>query len=217
MKNLRETKTHVAIKHILKRLKPAALYKTMADIIEWQKSNQFDGMNFNRFVRGVAKKADRIDEDGVLLGSTSKTPTVVELPCNPKAGFVGNKNHRGHNKRQSSGNGAAQSIMVAGSSPAGRKTVRKRGSTTDKLPPSLNDKGDRKNFISDCRITSSELCQKLLQEYHMKKNKNRGTDDRPTKKPNGSVKLLSGKQSANTSLFSASFGSCAVKVIVLAD
>lgn len=57
-----ETKTHIAISHILKKLKPSQLYRRMLDIVIWRKNENFHYENFDRFVR-EARYARRQNPD----------------------------------------------------------------------------------------------------------------------------------------------------------
>lgn len=58
-----ETKPHIAINHILKRLKPPQLYRRMQDIIIWRKNDNFHEENFDRFIREVAVQAEKLQTD----------------------------------------------------------------------------------------------------------------------------------------------------------
>lgn len=51
MQSLPVEKPHLAIKHIMKRLKPLMLYQVMRDICEWRKDEHFHKKDFGAFVQ----------------------------------------------------------------------------------------------------------------------------------------------------------------------
>lgn len=53
-------KPHIAINHILGKLKPQQLYLRMKDIINWRKDENFHKENLDRFVREIARLDKKI-------------------------------------------------------------------------------------------------------------------------------------------------------------
>lgn len=54
-----ETKPHIGINHVLRKLKPLQLYHRMLDIIIVRKNESFHKQNFDRFVREVAVQVEK--------------------------------------------------------------------------------------------------------------------------------------------------------------
>lgn len=59
-------KPHLAIKHIMKRLKLSAFLKCTQDIVDWRRDEQFDRKDFKVFIQELSKQATRMDEDGTI-------------------------------------------------------------------------------------------------------------------------------------------------------
>ena len=63
MPDLPEKKPHIAIKHILKRIKPTVLHQLIKDIVLWCKDEHFDKKDFGAFVRELASHAKNLEEE----------------------------------------------------------------------------------------------------------------------------------------------------------
>ena len=96
-----QERPHVAIRHILHRIKPRGLRRKMKDLIAWRKNEEFDNKDYGAFIREVAKKAKEVKrslyESGQdALGSDSDGNSSDSEPRRPS------KSHRKPNKSRKS-------------------------------------------------------------------------------------------------------------------
>lgn len=63
--DLIEKKPHIAIGHILKRVKPVELQSRMHEIIKWRRDDNFDRKDFGEFMRELAKQAKRLEDEQI--------------------------------------------------------------------------------------------------------------------------------------------------------
>eukprot|EP00171_Calliarthron_tuberculosum_P004595 IDg4595t1 len=214
MSTLPDDKPHLAIKHIMKRLKPACLYKCMQDIIEWRKDEQFDRKDFKVFVQELSKQAMRMDEDGVggrRLADAIAADGADEQDDDADRDRNGKSSRRGRRNRK-----------------GGRNT----GGSNDgeQKPSSDSNAGKSKRDKSSLPICLNQK-ERLLKEYRlkMKKRKERfdsGSASNYRSKRGGiaAVKTPADRDGnpsptdqENTALFSASFCNGGVECEVLTD
>lgn len=68
LSGLLNSRPHICISLILKRLQPRVLQSRMEDIIEWLNTEQLDKTDFNLFMREVSIKAVYIEQEQFLTG-----------------------------------------------------------------------------------------------------------------------------------------------------
>lgn len=64
-----ERKPHIAIQHIVQRLKPPQLKNRMKSIVKWRKDEGFDKKDFNKFMREVVSQAKKLQEEKTAFDS----------------------------------------------------------------------------------------------------------------------------------------------------
>ena len=208
-RNLPETKPHVAIRHIMKRLQPSALYRRMRDICEWRKNEQFDKTDFNRFIREVAAQAVRLDENSDLNGRPTRDDTSA-----PESN--GRVNDRSNSRRPGRGNtqkGAKPNSRVEKGRPNAADQGNDKGGKR-KAPDCLNKSCGGQHWMSDCPNTSEDEKKRLVSEVRAKKKRNNPAMD----KVSGTIKTVRALDPEdNTALFDATFLNGAIECHALAD
>eukprot|EP00737_Agarophyton_chilense_P000949 gb/GEZJ01001057.1/.p1 GENE.gb/GEZJ01001057.1/~~gb/GEZJ01001057.1/.p1 ORF type:complete len:583 (-),score=92.79 gb/GEZJ01001057.1/:1849-3597(-) len=219
MQDLPEQKPHIAIKHILKRVKPPRLRTRMKNIVEWRKDEGFEKKDFGAFMRELAKQAKKLEEELETEGSQESDTDNSETDSGATrrhGGKSGQKNKQRVGKKRSRQD--EEKTASSKDSPASKKAKAD-------LPPCLNPKCDGHHFISKCPNSSEDVKDTLRKEYReRKKAGRRNRADIPASKPtNGGVKKGSlhrfGAEiiDSHSSLFSAYFFQGAVETVVLGD
>lgn len=213
-----QSKPHIAISHILKRVKPKALKSRIKNIVLWRKDIQFDRKDFGAFMRELALQAKKLESE--QAGSVRTNHEVDNSDCSSdetagrrtfsgKVRKPGNYNSR-KNLRSSPQQKEKESNNIV--------TLGKRRRQSDELPPCLNQmcrkKGGR-HFINNCTRTSVEEAKRLRTEYRASKNQKSRISNNPG---SGKVfRLGSEKVNGHSALFHASFENGSVEAVVLTD
>lgn len=203
-----ETKPHIAINHILRKLKPPQLYRRMLDIISWRKNENFHKDNFDRFVREVAIQAEKIQAENRGTQETQqrdKDPRhgdrnlrVVRKNKHATTPIIGVNQQRkdnGHNELR------------------GQKRKRNTFEVPLCLNPVCKAKGKR-HYISHCGISDENTKVTLLEEYRRAK---RAKLDNAKRGDGNIARVLSTSSKHHSSIFKASFEKGALETELLAD
>ena len=208
--NLTEEKPHVAIRHIMKRLQPTSLYRRMRDVCEWKKNEQFDKVNFNRFIREVAAQAMRLDADADLSGRVN---SGENSEFDPK----GRAREQANSKRGGKGADRKVSKLSNWRPEKETSTAKRAGGDRNekrKAPDCLNKACGGQHWISDCPNTSEDEKKRLVAEVRAKKKRAKPAMNNFA----GTIKTVKALDAEdNTALFNATFFNGAVDCLALAD
>lgn len=212
-------KPHIAIQHVLKRLKPQQLRSRIQSIIKWRKDEQFDKKNFNAFMREVAAQAKKLQEEkafesGYISDSDTDKGQKVDTRTRSFAQRVFPKSLGGRytsspslrNTKTNNHTHVKRSVNIDGVAPSNK---RKREEEGDRLPACLNPKCKERHFIFQCPISDDATKTRLRNEYRLAKKA------RIDKGKIASVIDQNGRH--HSALFSAAFLKGSVTCHVLAD
>jgi len=209
--DLPTTKPHIAIGHILKRVKPQTLRKRMKDIVLWRKDDKFDKKDFRAFMRELASQAKKLEDEqsnaakfGGINDSSDESGSESENGNTNRKPSKGKRNKNNKNNAGSSG------------SHENKPNSKKRKREDSELPPCLYEpcrkKGGR-HFLNKCPTCPPEERSKLIEEYRAKKKKRTTHED-----IKGRVHLLTSDQiDSHSALFHASFADGRIESVVLTD
>lgn len=205
-----ETKPHIAINHILKKLKPPQLYRRMLDIMTWRKNENFHKENFDRFVREAAAQAEKIQTE-------HRGTNNHEHNLDNQNRAKGRRTF--HAVRKSTGGVEAPVLANRKHSEKQDDDVRgkKRKRDVWEAPLCLNPvcraKGKR-HYISNCEISDKNTKTALVEEYRSAKKARLEN----AKKGNSTIARISHITSnPHSSVFRASFGEGAIDTTLMAD
>lgn len=217
-------KPHIAIQHLLKRLKPQQLQSRMKSIITWRKDEKFDKKDVSAFMREVAKQAKKLQEEkvfdsGHISSADEEEPKGLRKRLVSRSGFrpKGNRQYsngyastharyRPHAHPHAHPPRAERNVF---STPPSGHNKRKRNEGADSLPACLNHKCKGRHFIQNCPNTDDATKLKLREEYRVAK---KARTDR------GRIaSLIDRDERHHSALFSASFLQGNVTCEVLAD
>ncbi|CAN8074420.1 unnamed protein product [Agarophyton chilense] len=222
MQELPTQKPHIAIKHILKRLKPARLRERMKDIIEWRRDEGFEKF-FGAFMRELARQAKRLEEEKeserglarpIESYSSSEEKTQVRKQKR--------KNSKQHIWERCSDKKWPKSVGYPNE--ARWNSHLKQGAdnkANNELPPCFNPECDGFYFIAQCPISIMAQKAKYRTEYKARKRLERearsvGQRREPMKK--GQIHRIGAEEiDSHSALFSATFRQDAVEVVLMAD
>lgn len=207
-------KPHIAIGHIMKRIRPASLSNRMKSVAKWRKDEGFEKKDFNNFMRELAKQAKKLEEEKPANNSimdSSDSEKERHRPVerrNQRYTAMGTKNNDSKQATQPSN---AQNPHT-GTAPKENSRKRKRDEKDD-LPPCLNEKCRQKggrHFIQHCNNSDDATKQRLREEYRAAKR---------ARTEKGKIATLTNSDDGrhHSALFSASFANGKVSCRLLAD
>lgn len=211
--DLTEKKPHIAVGHILKRVKPYELRQRMRDIIKWRKDDQFGKRDFGDFMRELAKQAKRLEDEQGFVGQIP-AETAADSDSSQDDG-VWKRTMKAKNCTKKLKHARPTKQSTEGIQKPADVNKNKRKRDTD-LPPCLNtEKCKGHHFISECPNSTEEEKVRLRKEYRESKRR-RGNEKE--KGIHGTVRRLGAEAiDSHSSLFSATFANGAVESVVLAD
>lgn len=207
-----ESKPHISIEHILRRIKPQALKKRMKNIVQWKEDVQFDKKDFGGFMRELASQAKQLENE---------YPTIVRsihVESDDSEDDTGSKGKRLNVQRHKKITQKSSSERVRPRIEPTDNTLGKRKREGSNPPTCLNpacrSKGGQ-HLLRNCNMTNKELAKRLTSEYRASK-KNGG--ETQSLAPKGSIcRLVSKSIKTHSALFNASFSNGTVQFVVLAD
>lgn len=156
--DLPKTKPHIAIAHILKRVKPNTLRVRMKNIVLWRKDDNFDKKDFGAFMRELASQAKKLENE--------QSNALKMLHMSESSDESGSED--GGNRKPSKKNGrhkrsGGKKAIGSSSADGPKKEQKKRKRDESELPPCLYEpcrtKGGR-HFINKCPICPPDEMKK---------------------------------------------------------
>lgn len=208
--NIIEERPHIAINHLLRKLKPVQLYQRMLDIITWRKNKGFRKENFNRFVREVAAQADKLQTEQSAAAPAHRRPR--REPNHPTRSAT-----QGMRRKEAQQEAVPESARHRHPNEpkqdANKKRKRDVYDTPLRLNPECKAKG-RRHYIRKCDISSDEAKTKLLEQYRQAK---RARLDDTRKNAGGVNRIVDTPSSPHSSIFKVSFARGCIETKVMAD
>lgn len=198
-------KPHLAINHILGKLKPHALYKRMNDLISWRKDENFHKENFDRFVREIATQAERIQSEQGVPSQFSNTFVDSRMRREPLFREKQIKHENPNSKRHKQ---VSHKDEVRGV---------KRKSDEYETPLCLNPTcraKDERHYLSRCARSDKNTKASLLEEFRKAKRARIEAGRGGT----GTVgQITNAVALSHSSVFKASFADGKIEADIMAD
>ena len=196
---------HVAIQHIISKVKPSRLRKRMKKIFLWKKNENFHKKDYGEFIRALARVAKEVER------SEHTEKKCALLTDSDTDSDTGDDKYKADNKRKrkkSRKNGRREkrrkTATDSGEDEVTKPTKGDKGSVR-KAPPCLKKSCGGNHYMDKCPNTSPDEAKRLVREYKERKSQK------------GSVSSVSSAQQDHSALFSATFASGKLNAVVLAD
>ncbi|CDF33359.1 unnamed protein product [Chondrus crispus] len=221
-------KPHIAIKHILKRIKPFRLRSRIRSILQWRKGEDFGKKDFGAFMRVLAEQAKTLEMEQVSREQQMASSSDSDRSSEESSGKH-DKRHRVTKKGKKSRRGRRGDAKRGVSSGQDKHPKDSLSSTESKkrrsfAPKCFNPACDGYHFIDDCPISSEEQRRRYKDEYRARKQRKMrfdtgsGSADRQIGQRKGSVRRIGADAiDPHSSLFSATFIDSAVESVIMAD
>lgn len=200
-----DSQPKLAIGHILNRLTHDKLQKRMKLTFRLKKDQM--KADYNNFLRETAKEARALDRhEAASAFQQENSDSDAGTARNPSTSPSHTTKKKRHLKRSHDGKRKDQ---VSKKQPEPANDGSGESATKKRRPSCLNPKCDKKHFIRECEMTSTEDRKKLLDQYYTNKK---------AKRKDGEIgQVLNSFEDKNSSLFSATFCDGAVEATALAD
>ena len=218
--DLPESRPHVAIKHILERVKPFDLRKRMKEEIQWQKSDGRLKTDFGEFMRELVKRGKRLDNEkrGLSGGNLSESDSDFAIDSDTEDEERHSKKRREKSKRKFRRSKSASRKRSHNDSDSTRESDGSSKKKARKHPlKCLNPDCEESHFVKYCSKTTPQQKKVLLEAHRAKLNKQRARKDDSGSPARNLMHLDLSQSERSVSLFTATFASGNVQAVVLID
>ena len=218
--DLPETRPHVAIKHILKRVQPKVLKTRMKEEMKWQKSDGKLKNDFGEFMRELVKQSKKLEDDkkGPPGENFSDSDPGCSLDSDSGDEISPARKRRAKKRRnfqRSNSQGSRRKEGEIKSAQNGEGSAAKRAKRIG--VKCLNPECGENHYVRFCRKTSDEQKKCLLRAHRAKRN-TEGKAKGYGSNPKGSLMQLERPSpTRSVSVFTAVFCKGAVESVVLID